>query len=488
MHRENTGGSKRQVRSTGSPWPGLAAAVWFVAAITAARVVMLALSQTDLWVDEAQYWLWGQHPAFGYSSKPPLIGWVIGAVTAVLGDSPFAIRLPGPFLHGATALLLGRLAQDLFRGRAGLWTTIGYVTLPMTALGSLLISTDTILAPFLAAGLLWWMRAAAGAGARAAALSGALVGLAVLGKYSALFFWPGALVLALASPAARPTARNWAVALAAFAAVVAPNLAWNLSHDMATLSHTLDNAGWRHSGISLDWTGALGFLATQLAVMGPILFPLLLLLPFRHPDPGQRAMLTFCMLVLAAITGQALLSVAYGNWAVTAYLSGSVALLPWLALRAPRLYWASVAVNGTLCLAVPLLSLFPAALSDAKGQPLLQRYLGRAAMARAILTRAHEAGASAIVIDGRGLAAALFHEGRNSNIRLYALAPSGAPASYYELTFPAPENPAGRVLAVTRGAPLPCATDARALDVAGTAWARTHVYLQGYCTAGAEDP
>src|SRR5436190_13713440 len=36
-----------------------------VAAITAARLVWLAISQTDLYPDEAQYWFWAQHPAFG---------------------------------------------------------------------------------------------------------------------------------------------------------------------------------------------------------------------------------------------------------------------------------------------------------------------------------------------------------------------------------------------------------------------------------------
>ena len=42
-----------------------------VAAITALRVVWLAVQPADLYPDEAQYWFWAKHLAFGYYSKPP---------------------------------------------------------------------------------------------------------------------------------------------------------------------------------------------------------------------------------------------------------------------------------------------------------------------------------------------------------------------------------------------------------------------------------
>jgi 4-amino-4-deoxy-L-arabinose transferase-like glycosyltransferase len=64
----------------------LAPAFAIVAAVTALRLVLLAFNRTDLFVDESQYWLWGQDFAFGYYSKPPLIAWVIGAVTTLAGS------------------------------------------------------------------------------------------------------------------------------------------------------------------------------------------------------------------------------------------------------------------------------------------------------------------------------------------------------------------------------------------------------------------
>ena len=123
-----------------------------VCAITAARLIALWFNKTDLFVDESQYWLWGQRLDFGYYSKPPLIAWVIRAVTEMASsDSPFWVRAPGAVFHGATALILGALAARLYSASAGLWVAVSYATLPMVALGSLLMSTDTIMAPFFAA-------------------------------------------------------------------------------------------------------------------------------------------------------------------------------------------------------------------------------------------------------------------------------------------------------------------------------------------------
>jgi len=37
------------------------------------RLIAIIMSQLDLSVDEAQYWLWSQNPSAGYFTKPPMI-------------------------------------------------------------------------------------------------------------------------------------------------------------------------------------------------------------------------------------------------------------------------------------------------------------------------------------------------------------------------------------------------------------------------------
>jgi 4-amino-4-deoxy-L-arabinose transferase-like glycosyltransferase len=84
--------------------------------LLAIRLAALALNQTDLFFDEAQYWTWSREPAFGYYSKPPLIAALIGAAGAVCGDGTFCVRVSAPILHTITALLIFLIAWDSGRG------------------------------------------------------------------------------------------------------------------------------------------------------------------------------------------------------------------------------------------------------------------------------------------------------------------------------------------------------------------------------------
>ncbi|HLJ63691.1 MAG TPA: glycosyltransferase family 39 protein, partial [Stellaceae bacterium] len=100
-------------------------AVLIVFAITVARLIWLALDRTDLYPDEAQYWWWSLHPAFGYYSKPPMVAWLIAATTALFqSDDEFVVRLAAPLLHFAAALFIYKIGERLYGSRAGFWSAI----------------------------------------------------------------------------------------------------------------------------------------------------------------------------------------------------------------------------------------------------------------------------------------------------------------------------------------------------------------------------
>lgn len=416
-----------------------APAAMAVAAVTAVRIVALWFNQTDLYVDESQYWLWGQNLDFGYYSKPPLIGWVIRAVTDVAGsDAAFWVRLPTSLFHAATALILGALAAWHFGRAAAIWVATAYVTLPFVALGSLLISTDTIMAPFYAAALLFHFRAVETRRAGAAAMAGLCIGLAFLAKYAAAYFLVGAALAAIFAPDARLTARQTVTMLAVFALTIAPNVAWNLTHDLATVAHTMDNVGWVRGGsgaAGLNPSGLAEFVLAQFAVFGPILFGALVWGWLRGGMPQRRVLTAFSLPVLLIVCTQALLSRAYANWAVATYFAGLLIAVPLLLSRARWLLWASVAVNGAICLLLPLLTILaPWPLQN--GKPLLARYLGQADLSRQIIAAAQATGIATVVAADRAVLADLFYTGRDSGLSIRTPMPKGRPGSYYEQTFP----------------------------------------------------
>lgn len=464
----------------------LPAALLAVGAITLLRIVALWFNRTDLFVDESQYWLWGQNPDLGYYSKPPLIGWVIRAATELGGsDAPFWVRLPGALFHGMTALILGALGARLMGARAAVWVAVSYATLPFVALGSLLISTDTIMAPFYAAALLAWFRAVDSGRAGQAALTGLFIGLAFLAKYAAVYFLIGTALAAVFVPTARLSLRQIIAMLAAFSLTVSPNIIWNLTHDLTTVEHTMDNVGWVRGGAGfggLRFGSLVEFFLPQFAVAGPVVFAALIWGWVRQRGPKAGALTALSLPVLVIVSVQALLSQAYANWAVASYFAGLLIAVAVLSGRKRWLLWLSLAINGSICILLPVLTIL-APWPEWGGRPLLSRYLGQAELSAQIVDAARAAGVTTVVATDRAVLADLFHTGRDSGLAIRTPKPKGRATNYYEQMYPLTEEVP--VLFVSDVAPVCDGVQVpplRGLDTTGGTYARRAI--AGYLVGG----
>jgi len=435
----------------------------FVLAITLWRVIMLTLNPTDLFVDEAQYWFWGQNLDFGYYSKPPLIAWVIRGVTALAGsDSAFWVRVPGPVLHMITALVLMQVAVAVYGRRTAAWVGPVYVALPLVTVGSALFSTDTVMLPFYALALWAYVRLWRRPSISAAALMGAAIGLGLMAKYAMIFFVLGAALAALLLPSARIRWRDALISAVVAFVFVSPNLIWNISNGATTILHTAENANWAASGGLRLGSGAEFFLS-QFAVFGPVFFAVLLLaavlVPARRIDSPAAFLLILALTPLIVITGQALASRAYANWAVTGYLPATVLVVHMLRQGAARWLVAGHVLNLALVILIPVVSLFASRITLPNGELLLQRYVGRAALSEAIAEVAKATGVPVIVAQHRSVLADLNYTLRDRPVTIYALPRDGFAGSYYEQSFPVPDDLTGQALYVSLAATPPCDTD-----------------------------
>ena len=59
------------------------------------RLGVLLTLDVPLFYDEAYYFGWAEHLAFGYFSKPPMVAWSI-ALTSTFSESTWAVRLASP--------------------------------------------------------------------------------------------------------------------------------------------------------------------------------------------------------------------------------------------------------------------------------------------------------------------------------------------------------------------------------------------------------
>src|SRR6185312_1238622 len=217
-------------------------ALWTVFAVTVARLLWLAGGHTDLYPDEAQYWLWSLHPAFGYYSKPPLVAWLITASTAVFGEDEFAIRVTAPLLHFATSLVIFALARRLYDARTAMWSAIAYATLPGVSASAVIISTDAPLLFCWTVALYAFLRAREPGGERWWLMVGIAAGFGLLSKYAMAYWLLSALLFLLLFRDERRHLKRFFGAVLLALLVYAPNFAWNASNGFVSYLHTRDNA------------------------------------------------------------------------------------------------------------------------------------------------------------------------------------------------------------------------------------------------------
>jgi 4-amino-4-deoxy-L-arabinose transferase-like glycosyltransferase len=202
-----------------------------ILALVALRLV--AAAWTPLTFDEAYYWMWSKHLAFGYYDHPPAVAAVIRLGTTIAGDTELGVRLVSILLALPISWAVYRSASILFGGQrvAATATILLNVTL-MAAVGTLIVTPDApllvassfvllFLAKLLETGRgAWWLAV------------GAAVGTALLSKYTALFFGPAILIWLVVVP----KLRRWLLSpwlylggVVAFL-VFSPVILWNADH------------------------------------------------------------------------------------------------------------------------------------------------------------------------------------------------------------------------------------------------------------------
>jgi 4-amino-4-deoxy-L-arabinose transferase-like glycosyltransferase len=329
---------------------------------TLLRLLWLAGNPIDLYPDEAQYWIWAQHPDWGYYSKPPMVAWLIAGTTALFGNGVLAVKAAAPICYALTSLVVHQLARRLYDRRVAAWAAIAFVTLPAVSISSVIISTDVPLLLFWGLASLAFVRAREPGGGRWWLGVGAAAGLGLLAKY-AMGFWIGSALLYLAVFAdERRHIRPFLAALVLALAIYAPNFVWNWSHGFVSYLHTRDNADLHGGG--LHPLAFVEFAGSQFGVFGPVFLASLILIAAggrRALADRRTALLLFLALpTLGIMLVVSALSRAQPNWSAPTYLSATVLVVAWLGARgrAALVQWSVVLHAG---LVVAVLGLAPAA-------------------------------------------------------------------------------------------------------------------------------
>lgn len=321
--------------------------------ITLIRLVWLAFGGTNLYPDEAQYWIWSLHPAFGYYSKPPMVAWLITITTHLLDDSEGAIRLAAPLLHFGSSLLVFHIAQRLYDSRTGFWSALAYATLPGVSASAAIISTDAPLMFCWAAALSAFIRAREPAGEHWWWVVGVMAGLGLLSKYAMAYWLFSALFYLLVFRDERRNLGHFCLAAGLAFLIYAPNFLWNLLNGFVSYRHTGENAALH--GPLFNPSHLIAFIGSQFVVFGPILFAALLVMVAsrRRPLASRPAILLsiFTLPTLAMMAVVSFITHAEPNWAAPVYISATVLVTAWLlGEQHPALLYGAIVLNVVIAL------------------------------------------------------------------------------------------------------------------------------------------
>ncbi|TDU80996.1 dolichyl-phosphate-mannose-protein mannosyltransferase [Prosthecobacter fusiformis] len=351
--------------------------------------MLLFTANMDLAGDEAYYWDWGRRPDWGYFSKPPMIGWLMGLVGWLTGNAEWGIRL-APLIFGtATLAVLFALARRLFGAATAFLAALLILLTPANTGLNLFFTIDAplLLCWSLALLLFWFALDKPTCLWRWAALA-LTIGLGTLSKQMMLAF-PGLMIaFVLTSKPDRHLLRNvpfWASMLIG-TAFITPVLWWNTQHEWITLEHTKHHFETKSLSFSKWLSRTLEFPAVQALVYSPITYAALLVVLFysvKHwsrMDRRAHYLIRFSAPALLGFFSLSLRQKINPNWPAVFYVPAFILLAAWFTGQLPfvaRPFWKTWSLRvGATIVALAHLVLLIVFFTDLKGHKKLNEMRG----------------------------------------------------------------------------------------------------------------
>jgi len=450
----NTGNSSNlnlthQENATKPTFYSLNGLVCFLLLLLIIRLISLFYNNSELFFDEAQYWVWSQDLDFGYFSKPPMLAWIIRASTEICGsDRAFCIRISAPIIHTITSIFVFLSARELFDTKTGFWAGIIFALLPAVSLSATIISTDVPLLMFWSIALYAFLMLERTNSKIWILVLGLSFGFGLMSKYAMVYFVICSLLYALLArghPTALKKPGFW-IAMALGFLILVPNIWWNYQHSFATLSHTGDNIGWK--GLNLHPLKAAEFLLSQFGVFGPILMGVYLASLWRielfKGTNAQQFLVAFSLPILFIIIFQALMSKAYANWAALTYVAASILVADILVNRIPPL-WAKLShtIHAVifLAIAIAVTQAGPGQLVLPGGAEPFKRTQGSLEIANLVRAKLAQSDYQAVITTDRKLSALMVYQLRDENVDILAWRHSSHANDHFELIYSYQQSP-----------------------------------------------
>jgi hypothetical protein len=301
--------------------------IFIVGSLSLLLFNLFQAGMTELLDDEAYYWMYAQHPAWGYYDHPPMVAWMIGAGSALIHGT-LGVRLFFVLSIAGCLWVLYRL-QDPVNPIRLLCIVL---SLGVIQFGGFLAVPDVPLVLFSAIFLWLFKRYLYELTNLNAAFLGLSMAALICSKYQGLLFI-GFCILANRKLLFEKS--FWLALLICFL-LLFPHLSWQVSNGFPSFSYFLSE---RYSGLSYHYWYTTDYLFGQLFFFGPFIGWMIFIAVVRLKSHGDVWIRTLQWIVCGAF-GFFLLNTLFmhtePNWTAIAIIP-SILLLHIYLERSPRL-------------------------------------------------------------------------------------------------------------------------------------------------------
>jgi hypothetical protein len=301
---------------------------FFLIGIVVLEIINLMQSGfTQLLDDESYYWMYSQHPAFGYYDHPPMVAWLIGAGWSIFHCAT-GVRLGSVAAIGLCAVFLYKLQRPFNPARL----IVIFLSVAFMQFGGFLAAPDVPLVLFSAMYLFQYRKYLDSPTWRNSILLGVCMAAVLYSKYT------GILLLGFTVVAHLRILREkkFLVAISIGILLLLPHIYWQYIHGFPSLQYDLAD---RYAADNYKLSYSTDYILSQLFLFGPLIGWMFFYAAWRAPAVGDTWIRTLKWIVWG-VTGFFLISSLKGrvepNWTVIAVVPAILLLHNYLD-RAPRL-------------------------------------------------------------------------------------------------------------------------------------------------------
>jgi 4-amino-4-deoxy-L-arabinose transferase-like glycosyltransferase len=275
--------------------------------------------------DEAYYWMWSQNLQEGYYDHPPFIAYMI-YLTNFISEAEWGVRLVNVFSMSISALYIFKLTSLMFNEKVALNAVLIFSSIILVHAGYIITTPDSPLILFSSITLYYSYRAIFYGKTVDYALTGVLLGLMMLSKYTAILFVFSLLIFIVLKRRDVLLKANFYLAIILSIIVISPMLFWNYQNDWISFSFQLGHG--TTDSFKIYPHLFTDFVAGQFGIFSPVFAGVLFYFLIKNKLYYKNDKLFFLALstivIILFFTYKSLYTRMALNYSAPAYISGAI--------------------------------------------------------------------------------------------------------------------------------------------------------------------